>query len=81
MAKRRNKDMDRRFIPVEIWSTGLERWDPAFVSPTEVLTFVGWHEKTVGATLYDVGRDPLGRWFRVPRIYIPGETEDDQEQS
>jgi hypothetical protein len=74
-------DMDKRIIPMEVWSTGLDRWDPAAVSPREVIEFTDWHEKTVNGVGYDFGRDPLGRWFRVVHVYIPGPTEDDQEQS
>lgn len=49
----------------ELWSAGLEEWEPVMLSEEEKQALTWIHSKRVAYDLYAHFKDNMGRWFRT----------------
>lgn len=62
----------------EVWSTGLETWEPVRLSDEEIIMLRNEHSKQIGSSLYTFYRDVFGRWFRYNMGLVPAQQQEQQ---
>ena len=48
----------------EVWSSGLETWEPVALTSRDLMDLTYVHSKPVNNVTYDFYKDSLNRWLR-----------------